>query len=75
MVAPRFSNPEGGLAEIVEKAIARMGNALVKESGRIQCMIQAGFFRSKGQRSSGIDVGKMQANNCYVLLEKPNILF
>ena len=71
MVAPRFSNPEGGLAEIVEKAIARMGNALVKESGRIQ----AGFFCSKGQRSSGIDVGKMQANNCYVLLEKPNILF
>ena len=36
MVAPRFSNPEGGLAEIVEKAIARMGNALVKELGSVE---------------------------------------
>ena len=40
---------KGRLAEFVEKVIPRMSSALVKESGRIQCMIYEVFLRRNCQ--------------------------
>ena len=45
---------KGRLAEFVEKVIPRMSSALVKETGRIQCMIYEAFLRRSCQLTSQI---------------------